>query len=91
MKINWALRFKNKQTLAALAAAVISAAYQVLGILGVVAPISQGSLIQLVGIILTVLAGFGVIVDPTTKGASDSKRAMSYSKPHAAYDAKAVE
>lgn len=61
MKINWALRFKNKQTLAALAAAVISAAYQVLGILGVVAPISQGSLIQLVGIILTVLAGFGVI------------------------------
>ena len=90
MKINWALRFKNKQTLAALAA-VISAAYQVLGILGVVAPISQGSLIQLVGIILTVLAGFGVIVDPTTKGASDSKRAMSYSEPHAAYDAKAVE
>lgn len=91
MKINWALRFKNKQTLAALAAAVISAAYQVLGILGVVAPISQGSLIQLVGIILTVLAGFGVIVDPTTKGASDSNRAMSYSEPHAAYDAKAVE
>lgn len=91
MKINWALRFKNKQTLAALAAAVISAAYQVLGILGVVAPISQGSLIQLVGIILTVLAGFGVIVDPTTKGTSDSKRAMSYSEPHAAYDAKAVE
>lgn len=91
MKINWALRFKNKQTLAALAAAVISAAYQVLGILGVVAPISQGSLIQLVGIILTVLAGFGVIVDPTTKGASDSKRAMSYSELHAAYDAKAVE
>ena len=91
MKINWALRFKNKQTLAALAAAVINAAYQVLGILGVVAPISQGSLIQLVGIILTVLAGFGVIVDPTTKGASDSKRAMSYSEPHAAYDAKAVE
>lgn len=91
MKINWALRFKNKQTLAALAAAVISAAYQVLGILGVVAPISQGSLIQLVGIILTVLAGFGVIVDPTTKGVSDSKRAMSYSEPHAAYDAKAVE
>ena len=65
--------------------------HQVLGILGVVAPISQGSLIQLVGIILTVLAGFGVIVDPTTKGASDSKRAMSYSEPHAAYDAKAVE
>lgn len=91
MKINWALRFKNKQTLAALAAVVISAAYQVLGILGVVAPISQGSLIQLVGIILTVLAGFGVIVDPTTKGASDSKRVMSYSEPHAAYDAKAVE
>lgn len=91
MKINWALRFKNKQTLAALAATVISAAYQVLGILGVVAPISQGSLIQLVGIILTVLAGFGVIVDPTTKGASDSKRSMSYSEPHAAYDAKAVE
>lgn len=91
MKINWVLRFKNKQTLAALAATAIGAAYQVLGILGVVAPVSQESLIQLVGIILTALAGFGVIIDPTTKGASDSKRAMSYSEPHAAYDAKAAE
>lgn len=91
MKINWVLRFKNKQTLAALAATVIGAAYQVLGILGVVAPISQESLIQLVGIVLTVLAGIGVVVDPTTKGASDSKRAMSYSEPRAAYDTKAAE
>lgn len=91
MKINWVLRFKNKQTLAALAATVIGAAYQVLGILGVVAPISQELLIQLVGIILTVLAGIGVVVDPTTKGASDSKRAISYSEPRAAYDTKAAE
>ena len=91
MKINWVLRFKNKQTLAALAATVIGAAYQVLGILGVVAPISQELLIQLVGMILTVLAGIGVVVDPTTKGASDSKRAMSYSEPRAAYDTKAAE
>lgn len=91
MKINWVLRFKNKQTLAALAATVIGAAYQVLGILGVVAPISQESLIQLVGIILTVLAGIGVVVDPTTRGASDSKRAMSYGEPRAAYDTKAAE
>lgn len=86
MQINWILRLKNKQTLAALAATLIGAAYQVLGIVGVVPPVSQDSVVQLVGILLTVLAGFGVIVDPTTSGASDSARAMTYSEPRSGED-----
>lgn len=36
---------------------------------------------QFISIILTLLAGVGVIQDPTTKGVSDSTQALSYTKP----------
>lgn len=91
MKINWALRLKNKQTLVALAAAVIGAVYQILGVLGIVPPISQDSVAQLVGIVLNILVALGVIIDPTTQGISDSKRALQYDEPYAAYDTKKVD
>ena len=86
MKINWILRIKNKQTLAALAAALIGCIYQIMGIFGVVSPISQDVVLQFVGIMLNILVTIGVVVDPTTQGASDSKRALSYDEPYAAYD-----
>lgn len=88
MRINWKLRLKNRQTLAALAAAAIGCAYQIMGILGIVSPISQDVVLQLVGIVLNVLVAVGVVIDPTTQGASDSKRAMGYDEPYAALDTK---
>lgn len=76
--MNLKLRFKNKATLVALASALIAFIYQILGILGITAPIAQDAVSQLVGIILNILVAIGVLVDPTTRGITDSVNAMSY-------------
>lgn len=82
MKINWTLRLQNKATIAALAATVLAFAYQLCGIFGIVPPVSQDSLLQLVGIVLNILAALGVVTDPTTSGLSDSARALGYDEPY---------
>lgn len=81
MNINWKLRLQNKPTLVALIGAIITFAYQVCGILGIVPSISQETAIQAFGLIINILVAFGVIVDPTTNGASDSCRALERDKP----------
>lgn len=81
MKINWKLRAQNKTTLLALVAAILTFVYTVLGMFGVVPPVSQNDILEVVGLGLNVLVMLGVIVDPTTKGLSDSDRAREYSEP----------
>lgn len=81
MKINWKLRLKNKTTLAALLAALVTLVYQILSALGVTPQITQDSITQAIGMILNLLAVLGVVVDPTTQGMSDSDNALTYSKP----------
>lgn len=80
-KINWSVRFKNKSWLASFAALVIAFIYQLLGLFDVAPAITQDNVMQFISIILTLLAGVGVIQDPTTKGVSDSTQALSYTKP----------
>lgn len=75
--MNLKLRFKNKATLVALASALIAFIYQILGILGITAPIAQDVVSQLVGIILNILVAVGVLVDPTTSGIGDSELAKN--------------
>lgn len=84
--MNLKLRFKNKATLVALASSLIAFIYQILGILGITAPIAQDAVSQLVGIILNILVTVGVLVDPTTKGIGDSVNAMSYEELGQAVD-----
>lgn len=81
MAINWKLRLQNKATLTSIILAVIAFVYQMLGILGVIPAISQDTLINLAGLIINMLVGFGIVVDPTTQGINDSELAMSYSAP----------
>lgn len=83
MKINLKLRFKNKAVLLALIAAAASFVYQVFGIIGFVPSISEETIIEWAGIILNLLVGLGIIVDPTTAGIDDSKTAMKYTEPKA--------
>lgn len=75
--MNLKLRLKNKATLVALASSLIAFIYQILGILGITAPIAQDAASQLVGIILNILVTVGVLVDPTTKGIGDSELAKN--------------
>lgn len=84
--INWKLRLKNKTTLLALCATIIAFVYQILGLFGVVPPITEESITQLVTMLINILAMLGIVVDPTTAGVSDSERALGYAEPRAEGD-----
>ena len=78
MKINWKIRFKNKVCLLTFIGTIIAFVYQIGSMFGLAPKIAQDQIMNLVKILLTLLVGVGVIVDPTTKGAADSERAMTY-------------
>lgn len=80
VKINWKARFKNKAFLIAFFPLVISFVYQVLGLFDIVPSITEDSIVNAITIIINILATLGVVVDPTTKGVSDSERALTYYK-----------
>lgn len=81
MNFNWQVRFRNKTWLTTFLAAVVAFVYNMLAMFDVVPNIGQEQVQQGILLVLSFLAGFGVIVDPTTNGASDSPRAMSYRAP----------
>lgn len=81
MKLNWALRLKNKATVLALVSALVVFVYSVAQALGLELPVTQEQVMSAVTAVLTVLAALGIVVDPTTPGASDSARALDYSEP----------
>lgn len=81
-KINWILRLKNKVTLVSLITVTLTFIYGVLGIFNIVPPIGEDQVSNFLFLIVDLLVGLGVIVDPTTKGTGDSERALSYSEPY---------
>ena len=81
MKINGKLRLQNKVTLTALLGAVIAFVYQLLGVFGIVPSVTEETVTDLAGLFLNILVMLGIVVDPTTAGASDSAQALLYSKP----------
>ena len=84
MKINWKVRVKNRAFWIAIIPAIALLGKQVLELFGVNVDFTNVSK-ELLGIIETVfviLAIIGVITDPTTKGISDSERALGYNEPN---------
>ena len=81
MKINWILRLKNRTTLTALIGIVVTAGFQIAQLFGLNLTVSQEQIMTIVEFVLTLLAGIGIITDPTTAGISDSKQAMEYTEP----------
>ena len=81
MKINWKVRLKNPVFWLTVIPAVIALVYTVLGLLGVVPTISEDVLVNAVTAIISALTTVGVLIDPTTKGVSDSDRALTYEEP----------
>lgn len=81
MQINWKLRLKNKVTLTAIVLGVVGIAYKVLAMLGIVPPISENEVVEVVMLVIEMLVLLGVVVDPTTVGAGDSQQVMSFDKP----------
>ena len=78
MKINWKIRFKNRVWLLTFIGTIIAFAYQVCTMLGIVPKVAEDQVMGFVKILLTLLVGLGVIVDPTTAGTADSDRALTY-------------
>ena len=81
MKINWKVRLRQPAFWIATVPVVITFVYSVLALLGVAPSITQDTVQNLFVALVALLAQFGIIVDPTTKGVGDSDRAMTYDKP----------
>lgn len=82
MKINWKVRFKNKTWLVTFIAAILTIVYQILGMAGISPQLSQDALTNILMMIVNVLVMLGVVIDPTTKGTTDSARALTYDEPN---------
>jgi phi LC3 family holin len=81
MKINWKVRFKNPAFWAVLIPALAGLIYAVYVLANNLPDYDESAISGLVGAITSILALFGITVDPTTKGVSDSDRAMNYDYP----------
>lgn len=82
MKINWKVRIKQPAFWIATIPVMITFVYSVLAFAGFTPSITEDIAQNLFIAIVALLAQFGIIVDPTTKGVNDSDRAMTYDKPN---------
>lgn len=81
MKINWKVRLKNKTFWVTAIPIVAAIVYTILGFFGVVPKISQSDIVNVLLLIVELLSVVGVVIDPTTSGASDSDKALTYETP----------
>lgn len=81
--INWVVRLKNKQFWLALIPAILLLIQVVAAVFGYTLDLGDlgNKLIAVVNALFAVLVILGVVVDPTTKGVSDSAQALTYDKP----------
>lgn len=83
MKINWQVRFKNKDFWVALIPAVLLLISQVAEIFGITLDFKlfEIQIIAVVGTIFAIAAILGIVNDPTTASFEDSAQAMTYEEP----------
>ena len=83
MKINWTVRIKNKNFWLTIVPAFLLFVQAVADVFGFTLDLGElgNNLLDVVNSAFTVLAILGIVTDPTTKGVSDSNRAMTYTEP----------
>ena len=81
--INWTVRIKNKTFWLALIPATLLLIQAVAKVFGFELDFGElgNNLTAVVNTVFALLAVLGVVVDPTTKGTSDSEQAMTYGEP----------
>lgn len=81
--VNWKVRFKNKTFWLSFIPAVLLLIQVVAEVFGY--PLELGGLsdqlLKVVNALFAVLMLLGVVNDPTTKGITDSQRALTYQEP----------
>ena len=85
MKINWKVRIKNETFWLALIPAVLLLVQVVAAVFGYTLDLGDlgNKLLDVVNAVFALLVILGVVNDPTTKGVSDSKQALTYTMPKA--------
>lgn len=83
MKINWKVRFANKNFWLALVPALLILAQVIAAVFGVELDIgfTGEKLLAVVNALFAVLSILGIVNDPTTATLSDSTNAMTYTTP----------
>lgn len=83
MNINWKVRFSNKDFWVAIIPAFLILIQAIASVFGFIIDLGDigNKLLAVVEAVFVVLTILGIIVDPTTKGISDSKQAMTYERP----------
>ena len=75
--LNLKIRLKNKTFIITMMTTIIAFVYQMLAQFEVVPKITQDQTIQVLMLIVNMLAGLGILVDPTTDGVKDSERVLN--------------
>ena len=81
--INWAVRIKNKAFWLSVIPALALVVQAVASVFGYNIDLTTyvGKLQAVVNAVFALLVILGIVVDPTTAGISDSKRALGYEEP----------
>lgn len=83
MSINWKVRIRNHQFWVSVIPALALVIQAVAAVFGWTLDFTSliGKLIGVVDAVFALLVILGIVVDPTTAGVSDSRRAMGYEEP----------
>ena len=81
--INWKIRLMNKQFWLSLIPALALCAQAIAAVFGweIDLTTAVGKLLTVVNTVFALLVVLGVVVDPTTAGIADSRRALTYEEP----------
>ncbi len=82
-KINWTVRFKNKNfwlTLVPAIALLLQAGADIFG-LKLEFGVTIDKILIFINVLFALLVLIGIVNDPTTAGLSDSSKALSYDEP----------
>lgn len=74
--LNLKIRLKNKTFIITMMTTIIAFVYQMLAQFEVVPKITQDQTMQVFMLVVNILAGLGILVDPTTDGVKDSDRVL---------------
>lgn len=82
--INWKVRLKNLNFWLSLVPAALLVLQSAAALAGIALPVQavQEKLLDLINAVFGLLAILGIVNDPTTKGLSDSRRALEYKAPN---------
>ncbi len=83
MKINWKVRFKNKAFWISVIPAVLVLVQAIAKLFGYELNFDEfnENMLNIVNAVFVVLSILGIVTDHTTKGFSDSNRALTYTEP----------